>query len=298
MKEVLVFGGTRFFGQKAGDLLLEKDYKVTIATRGNSSHSFGDKVNHIIVDRSDKNHPGWKEIASKQWEAIFDNICFTKEDARVAIDHLEGKTNYYLLTSTLAVYAGAKEGYQETDFEPQTYVIDSEKEVDYGEGKRQAEAVLTQESSFNLGILRIPIVLDDDDYTERLHYYVEKALNNEEIVLNNPDAKVSFIKGSDAAGVITWMIENQKAEIFNASATDALTVEELMGWIGEGIGTELKVIYRPEETKPSPFSLQHNSYLLPDQVINAGFDLPSLSSWLKPLIKRIGQQKKIEGKNE
>ena len=53
MKKVLVLGGTQFFGKKAVELMLEKEWLVTIATRGNKAHPFGDRVDHIQLDARD-----------------------------------------------------------------------------------------------------------------------------------------------------------------------------------------------------------------------------------------------------
>ena len=43
---ILVIGGTRFFGIHMVNELLTAGHDVTIATRGNASDSFGDKVDN------------------------------------------------------------------------------------------------------------------------------------------------------------------------------------------------------------------------------------------------------------
>ena len=47
MKKILVLGGTRFFGRKLVELLLEQKHEVTIVTRGMSENPFGEAVEHI-----------------------------------------------------------------------------------------------------------------------------------------------------------------------------------------------------------------------------------------------------------
>ena len=51
--KILVIGGTRFFGIPMVNELLSKGHDITIATRGNNSDSYGDKVNRIILERCD-----------------------------------------------------------------------------------------------------------------------------------------------------------------------------------------------------------------------------------------------------
>ena len=48
---ILVIGGTRFFGVHTVNELVKRGHLVTIATRGLAKDSFGDKVKRIIFDR-------------------------------------------------------------------------------------------------------------------------------------------------------------------------------------------------------------------------------------------------------
>lgn len=49
---ILVIGGTRFFGIHMVNELLTAGHDVTIATRGKASDSFGDKVKRIFLERT------------------------------------------------------------------------------------------------------------------------------------------------------------------------------------------------------------------------------------------------------
>ncbi len=290
MKKVLVIGGTQFFGKKAVELLVKKGHQVTIATRGNKPHPFGDEVDHIILDARDGSHEGWNEVVSQQWDAVFDNVCYTKEDAELLVEKLTDVTNHVYYTSSLATYSGDKEGYTESDFDPFTYEIDPEKEVTYGEGKRQAEGVLFTQAPFHVTAFRFPIVLDTDDYTKRLHYYIEKGLKEETIYLENVDYKINFVKGSTAAESIVWAIENEKSGIYNISSKDAITLGTLMLWIEEGLEKAVHVEETGEPVPDSPFSIPHHWYLLSDKIEEEGFPLQASAEWMKPLIDELRKQ--------
>lgn len=294
MKNILVLGGTRFFGKKAVELLLEKNYNVTIATRGNTPHPFGDKVDHIILDASDANHAGWAEVGLHKWDAVFNNVLYTKEDASLMIDKFSELTDQFYFTSSMAVYSGAKDGYAEEDFDPVHYEIDKEKEVDYGEGKRQAETILYTKAPFKVTAFRFPIVLDTDDYTERLHFYIEKALKQEPIYFNNLDSKVNYVKGTTAAESILWAIENEKSGIYNISSIDAVSLRELMEWIEATVNQPLLITEQKELNERSPFSTPHDQYLISQKIHNEGFPLSGLESWMKPLIKDLKAQLEME----
>ncbi len=290
MKKVLVIGGTQFFGKKAVELLIEKGHQVTIATRGNTPHPFGEKMNHILLDARDGSHTGWQEVTRQTWDAVFHNVCYTKEDAELAIEKFADVTDYLYYTSSLATYSGAKDGYTESDFDPKTYEIDPAKEVTYGEGKRQAEAVFFNHAPFHVTAFRFPIVLDVDDYTRRLHHYIEKGLKDETIYLENKDYKVNFVQGTTAAESIVWAIENEKSGIYNISSKDAITLSTLMLWIEEAIGKPLHVVETGEPVPDSPFSESHHRYLYSDKIEEAGFPLRASAEWMTPLIQTIVSQ--------
>lgn len=290
MKNILILGGTRFFGMKAVELLLDSGHSVTIATRGNTPHPFGDKVDHIILDASEGTHSGWAEVADQKWDAVFNNVLYTKEDAQLMIDKFENLTDHFYFTSSMAVYSGDKDGYKESDFNPTTYAIDETIEVTYGEGKRQAEAVLYTKAPFNVTAFRFPIVLDTDDYTERLHFYVEKALKNEKIYFSNLDSKVNYVKGETAAESIVWAIENNKSDIYNISSSDAVTLRTLMDWISEGVQKPLDLVEMKTFDEKSPFNTPHNQYLISEKIHLEGFELKRLDEWMKPLIVALKEQ--------
>ena len=290
MKKVLVLGGTQFFGKKAVELMLGKEWRVTIATRGNKAHPFGDKVDHILLDARNGDHEGWQDIQSQEWDAVFHNVCYTKEDAELAIEKFSNITDHLYYTSSLATYSGEKDGYTESDFDPFNYEIDTSIEVDYGEGKRQAEVVLFNQAPLDVTAFRFPIVLDEDDYTERLHYYIEKVLKEETITFTNIDYKINFVKGSAAAESIVWAIENEKSGVYNVSSKDALTLKTLMQWIEEVVEKDLHIEETGEPVSGSPFSIPHHWYLHSDKLEEAGFTLQTSAEWMKPLIKALAIQ--------
>lgn len=295
MKNALIFGGTRFFGKKIAKKLIANGYQVTFATRGNKAVPSGKHVKHVTVDRSEEAHEGWKKLSQENWDVVIDNICFTKEDAEIVQQHLGGKVGYYLFTSTLSVYKGDKEGYRETDFDPWQFEIDPTRKVSYGEGKRQAEKILFQDEAFPTTALRIPIVLDTDDYTERLHQYIRLILNEEPVRLYRSDARISFIKGSEVANVVMWLIENQKTGVYNASSKETVELADLMEWIEEAVGKKALVDYSSESEGQTPFSTKQDWYLKVDRLEMEGYPVPDLSSWLKPLIKELTEKIKQNG---
>ena len=72
-KDVLVLGGTRYFGRSIVDELLAAGHQVTIFTRGNLKHDFSSKVTHIIGDGI-TDCDVWRKGYADEFYAFTENI--------------------------------------------------------------------------------------------------------------------------------------------------------------------------------------------------------------------------------
>lgn len=63
--KVLVIGGIRYFGIHMVNELLSAGCDVTIATRGNASDSFGNKVKRIFLERTKEDSV--REAFERRW---------------------------------------------------------------------------------------------------------------------------------------------------------------------------------------------------------------------------------------
>ncbi|MBG9986173.1 NAD-dependent epimerase/dehydratase family protein [Facklamia sp. DSM 111018] len=288
--KILVLGGTNFFGKKAVQLLLDHGHQVTIATRGNKKNPFVGRTSHILLDVEQEDHSGWKEVQAQRWDAVFNNICYTREEAERMLEVLRGLTDRVYFTSSMAVYGDQIGGFHEEDFDPMTYIIDPTIEITYGEGKRQVESVLFKQNDFKVTAFRFPIVLDDDDYTQRLHHYIDKALKNEVIEVYNLDAHVNYIKGTMAADFIVWAIENAIEGILNISSNQSVPFSQIISWLEEAVGHQLQVVVK-DEIDYAPLSTRHDQYVVPDKAENLGFQINPLAEWMPDLMKRLTKER-------
>ena len=103
---VLVIGGTRFFGKVIVRKLLENGDGVTLYTRGNERPEFWGDVGHIVGDRTDYDDFVAK-LRDTEFDAVIDNIAYKVDDARAASRALKGRTGKYIATSTISIYGGA-----------------------------------------------------------------------------------------------------------------------------------------------------------------------------------------------
>ncbi|MCF2649030.1 NAD-dependent epimerase/dehydratase family protein [Niallia circulans] len=293
MKKILVLGGTRFFGKKLVEMLLEEGHQVTIMTRGTTSHSFGDQVEHIIGDRSMKeqliNH-----FDCRKFDIVYDNICYTSNEARDFCEIFNGNIGKLVFTSSLSTYAADGMEKREEDFDPYHYPIAwGDKEAfTYNEGKRQAEAVFFQYATFPVVAVRFPIVLGEDDYTGRLHFHVERIQQGKTIGFVNMDAEMSFILATEAAMFLKWAGFSDVEGPFNATANGKISMGELIRMIEKVTGHAAKITLKGDEENTSPFAIPATWYMNTEKAGKAGFVFTNLDDWLPALIEKIAGKDK------
>jgi len=288
MKNILVLGGTRFFGKKLVEFLIEDGYNITILTRGKTLHPFGEKVEHLIGDRTNKDDFA-KLMEGRSFDIVFDNICYSPNEAREFCEIFNGKIKKLVFTSTLSTYDADGLVKKEEDFNPYTYPIQfgGMNDFQYGEGKRLAEAVYFKYASFPVVAVRFPIVLGEDDYTRRLHFHIEKVLKDEVIGFVNLDAEMSFIQASEAAQFLKWAAFSDVEGPYNATANGKISLSDLMKLIENTTGKKAIITYELNQENHSPYAVPVSWYMSNEKATKAGFTFSQLDNWLPNLVKEI-----------
>ena len=291
MKKVLVLGGTRFFGRKLVELLLADGHDVTIVTRGRLANPFGDKVKHLIVDRRDTEAFS-KAVEGEYYDIVYDNICYSPNEAKAFCDIFNGKMGKLVFTSTLSTYAADGNAKSEADFDPYTYSIqmgDTEA-FTYSEGKRQAEAVFFKYATSPVVAVRFPIVMGIDDYTKRLHFHVKHVANEEAIGFLNMDAEMSFILAEEAGQFLKWAGLTDVEGPFNATAQGTVSLKDLIALVEKATSKQAKIVLVENDEIRSPYAVPASWYMTTEKAEQAGFVFSKLNDWLPGLIDEIANQ--------
>lgn len=292
MKKILVLGGTRFFGKKLVSRLIQQPgCAVTVLTRGNTADGFGGTVTRLRADRS---NPGQLEeaLGDSSWDVVYDNICYSPDDALSARNLFQGRTGRYILTSSLSVYDPRPEALTEAMFDPYEYPVrqGSKDDFTYQEGKRLAEAVLLQQSDFSAAAVRFPIVLGEDDYTRRLHFHIEHILGGEPVGVPNPDARISFITSDEAADFLYALGAGTLSGPVNACSDGTVSIGELMAMIERETGKKADIRRDTPEKHQSPFGIEQSWHMDTSKARAAGYTFRELKDWLPPLISAIHRE--------
>lgn len=288
--KILVLGGTRFFGRKLVENLLADNHEVTIVTRGMSENPFGDKVAHIKVDRRDT-EAFQTTLANRTYDVVFDNICYSPNEAKQLCEIFNGSIQKLVFTSTLSTYEANGTAHVEEDFNPYNYEIrmGDTHEFTYGEGKRQAEAVFYKYAQFPVVAVRFPIVMGEDDYTRRLHFHIERILNDEPIGFVNMDAEMSFIQATEAAEFLAWVGMNDVEGPINATANGIISLKDLIALIEEKTNKRAKIALLGTDEIRSPYAIPASWYMNNERATEKGFTFSHLADWLPSLVEAIAK---------
>ena len=235
-KKVLVLGGTRFFGKYLVQSLIDQGLDVTIATRGNTKDSFGDQVNRIIFDRTDEE--SIKTALTKEtYDVIYDNIAYTSNDIEILLRHVTPKR--YIVTSSMSAYHELHFDLNEADFDPaeEPFRLVSSEEVNYAEGKRTVEEILTQKySQIPSVFVRFPYVIGADDYTKRFTFYIDHLIKQKPMAVDNLTHQMGFVDAQEAGKFLAFLGTSSFTGPINGASKGTISLEEVLQYVSKKTG--------------------------------------------------------------
>lgn len=287
--KILVVGGTRYFGKQLVSQLLKDGHDVTIATRGRANDGFENQIKRIIFNRLDKESISAK-LGGMSFDVVYDMICYTSNDAKQLLDVIQ--TKKYIMVSSSAVYEDGREITEEA-FNPYHYPIQmvDRGSFTYAEEKRLAESVIFQDYKVPSIAVRFPIVIGENDYTERLRFYVERVVKEKAIYVSNLKTLLSLIDEETAGSFLAHLANKDYGGPVNACNKGSITIEALIGMIEKK--AECKAILKEDGEKATYNAYGDNTLDLYRAQVT-GFSFPQLDEKLVSIIKyevnRINKQ--------
>lgn len=288
MKRVLVIGGNRFFGKRLVARLLADGHKVTLLNRGQATDDFGEHVERIRLDRKTLTKET-TELRGRSWDVVYDQVCYDAPEAEAACGAFGGKVGHYVFTSSQSVYDGGCD-LAESTFDPRThdYASRVNRDQDYSEAKRQAEAAFFQKATVPVTAVRFPIVLGPDDYTQRLVFHVERIRDGRPIYFPNLDARISFIHSADAATFLHELVGREAVGPINVCAPQPIVLRDLVTQVEARTGRKMVGATQTSPEATSPFGIAGDWYMSTEKLRQQEFTPPRpIAAWLPELVAHI-----------
>lgn len=227
---ILVVGGTRFFGIPMVKKLVENGHRITLATRGNRTDPFGNSVQRLIMDKTDENSVK-SALCGKSFDVVIDKAAYSSNDVRSLLANTS--CDRYIQMSSCAVYESAHTMIKEDEFDPKSCeLIWLDRPTDYALGKRQAErAALEFMDSDSCTFVRYPVVMGEHDYTGRARFYVRHILQGKPIRLENPDASTAYINETEAGEFMAQLAETDICGGVNGCSKGVISQRQMIEYI-------------------------------------------------------------------
>jgi len=278
---ILVIGGTRYFGIHMVNELLAAGHDVTIATRGKASDSFGDKVKRIFMERT-KEDSVREALSDTHYDVVIDKIAYCSNDIKHVMDVID--CDKYIYMSSTSVYEPKTIDTKEEDFDAirKELVWCNRIDFPYEEIKRQAECALWQKySDKNWIAVRYPFVIGKDDYTGRLSFYVEHVKKSIPMHIDNLDVQMGFIRSDEAGKFMAFLVDKDFEGAINGSSKGTISLREIIDYVERKTGTKAIV---DKEGDNAPYNGEPEYSISTDKAEKLGFQFSNLKDWIYDLI--------------
>ncbi|MFF0009430.1 NAD-dependent epimerase/dehydratase family protein [Streptomyces tibetensis] len=286
--DVLVIGGNRYVGKRLIVRLLAEGHRVTVLNRGSCPPPAG--VEHLRADRDDERSLT-DALGSRVFDVVVDQVCYTPRQAAIARRVFTGRTRRYVMTSTVEVYEyeDSPALVREESVDPSAVAVDPDLpwddpafvEAHYGEGKRQAEAVLMAGPGFESTVVRVAHVLGGhDDFTGRLAHYAERIRTGEPIAVPAVNRPATYVYVEEIARFLAWAAGEDFTGPVNAASRGVLSTEELCVAVSAHVPGG-RAEFRPVEVgEVSPFSFRRSYGMDNTRATRLGFAFGDARQWL------------------
>ncbi len=278
---ILVIGGTRFFGIHMVNRLIADGHEVTIATRDRNKDNFGNKVKRIVFDRLDvesiKNN-----LCQTHYDLVIDKIAYCSNDIKSVLDNVI--CDKYIYMSSTAVYNPKHVNTVESDFDAfsDKVVWCDRADFPYDQIKRQAEYALSQKyADKNWIAVRYPFVIGKDDYTKRLQFYVEHTMKSIPMNIDNIDCQMGFIRSDEAGDFIAYLANKNVNGAINGCAHGTISIKEIIAYVEERTGTKAVI---DKNGEAAPYNGEPEYSINTDKAQSINYEFSTLKEWIYELI--------------
>jgi 2'-hydroxyisoflavone reductase len=214
---ILVLGGTRFIGRHLVTEALVRDHEMTLLCRARTPSPFVGIVRHVVTDRRAPTEEA-VQVLGESWDAVIDTCATDVDDLRATTPLLRDVSTYVLL-STCGVYRPATRALTERSPTIQAELTNPTRAS--ASRKLRCERYLTRHIARTGGrllVARLGVVTGAYDYSDRLAYWLERALRGGELLVPmHPEQPLQLIDAHDVACFLIETLPSAVAGVVNVA---------------------------------------------------------------------------------
>ncbi len=245
--DLLLIGGTRFFGRHLAEAAIAAGHRVTLFHRGQTGTDVAPAARRVLGDRDG----GLGALAGMRFDAVVDLCGYVPRVVRASAEALRDACKRYLFVSSISVYAepvptGAREDAPlATLADPATEVVDG---TTYGALKSACETVVREVYGEHATIVRPGLIVGPHDPTDRFPYWPRRIARGGEVLApGDPATPVQFVDARDLAAFTLGLLERGVAGTFHAVGPERpLGMGACLAAIRDGVGSDARFTWVDE----------------------------------------------------
>ena len=215
---ILMLGGTQFIGRHMTLAFLAAGHAVSVLTRGLSPDDLPPEVERLRGDR-DQGPAGLQALHDRTWDACIDVSGYTPRQVRPSAELLSTQVQRYVFVSSVSVYGDPR---RRPVLETDPLLPAAAEDVTeingetYGPLKVACEGIVQELYGAQGTILRPQIVAGPHDPTGRYPYWVNRAVQGEEMLAPGDGTDhLQVIDVRDLARFAVRVVEDNLGGVFN-----------------------------------------------------------------------------------
>jgi 2'-hydroxyisoflavone reductase len=278
--KILMLGGTRFVGRHIVEECLSRGDDITVLYRGRSPSPFAGIARHVLTDRRAPTAEA-AAVLAEPWDAIIDTSARDVDDLRPVLPLLSS-VGRYLFISSCGVYRRAPGRHGLTERSPRIAADASHPVRATATRKLRCERYLRRRLDridIPLLIARLGLVIGRYDDSERLAYWLERALRGGDVLVPMDDRQpIQLIDAADVARFLRNAADQRLTGVVNVagSQTTARTlVDTVLTRAGRAVtpcrvGEDFALTHRVRPWTEIPLWLPATSPELALMSVNSG----------------------------
>ena len=244
MTKALVIGGAGFIGVAACKELMRRGVETIAA--GRKERPYGTFTSYVAFDRTDEDQLE-KALAQTQPDVVLDLAGYRPHEVEMVARRFRGERYVFVSTGVYPELHGKPA--REEDFVP--LEGDPPESLDYREGKRWCETVLTRHPDLPWTVIRPPAVFGPADHTLRIAAYIQRVADGGPVLVPaetyERQAGIAWVKDIGYACALACDLRKDTTRRAYNASFEGVSLRDLL----EGIARALGV---PARLHPIPFA--------------------------------------------
>jgi len=265
LTRALVLGGAGFVGVAACKELMRRGVETIAA--GRQERPYGTFTSYVAVDRTDEPQLA-KALAQAEPDVVLDLACFQPRDIEAVARLLTGARYVFVSTGVYPDLHGKRA--DEDDFAP--LHGDPPAELDYLNGKRWCETMLTRHPDLAWTVVRPPAVFGPADHTLRIAAYIQRVADGGPVLVPaetyEQPANIAWVKDVGFACALACDPRKDTTHKAYNAAFEDVSLRALIEGIARALGVPARLHPMPYADIPEgarPYG--------PDPRRHAGYDI-------------------------